>query len=76
MDTTSTQSFCEYCESAAAVNLGELWLCEPHQTALREYVGGLEALLELAPEHRRSLADAILPRFVREAVFPEGQPAT
>jgi len=61
-------SYCEYCEGIAELNFGELWLCQPHGLALEEYAGGLPQLLEMAPEGRRALADAILPRLVRQAV--------
>jgi len=59
-------SGCEYCTSLAAVNLGELWLCQPHANALEEYAGGLADLLEMSPSARRAVADAVLSRLVRE----------
>ena len=61
-------SGCEYCEKIAALNVGELWLCQSHGDSLTEYAGGLELLLEMAPEARRAMADTILPRYVREEV--------
>ena len=64
-----TMAVCEYCDGVAEMNLGELWLCQPHELALEEYVGGLPQLLEMAPSARRSLADALLARVVREDVF-------
>ena len=62
-------SYCEYCDGVAELNFGELWLCDPHGTNLLEYVGGLERLLELPPEARRSVADAVLTPMVRRAVL-------
>lgn len=64
-----SRSFCEYCETLAELNYGELWLCQAHGNALTEYAGGLEPLLEMAPEARRAVADAMLPRYVREEVM-------
>ena len=49
--------------------MGELWLCQAHGNALSEYAGGLELLLEMPPEARRSLADATMPRYVRADVL-------
>ncbi|HLG74345.1 MAG TPA: hypothetical protein VK009_28335 [Chloroflexota bacterium] len=62
-------SACEYCEGRAEMNLGQLLLCRAHGTVLTECVGGLEPLLEMSPEARRALADATLPRYVREEVW-------
>jgi hypothetical protein len=67
-----TWSVCEYCDGIAQLNFGELWLCQAHGNALTEHAGGLEPLLEMSPEARRCLADAMLPRLVREDV---GEPA-
>jgi hypothetical protein len=63
---------CEYCEGAAEMTLGELWLCQLHGTALESHAGGLALLLEMAPEGRRALADSLLPRVIREDV---GEPS-
>lgn len=65
-----TVSTCEYCDGLAAMSFGDLWLCEPHGDALQDYVGGLEALLELAPQGRRAVAEAILPQLVRYSAQP------
>jgi hypothetical protein len=62
-------SACEYCDGRADLNVGELWLCQAHGNALTEYAGGLGLLLEMPPEARRALADATLPRYVREDVL-------
>lgn len=69
-------STCEYCDGLAAHNFGEMWLCEPHGVALQDYVGGLEPLLELAPQARRAVAEAILPRLVRHSMEPMPFPQT
>ena len=61
-------SVCEYCDGIAKLNYGEMWLCQTHGNALTEYAGGLELLLEMPPEARRSLADGMLRRLVREDV--------
>lgn len=60
---------CEYCDGLADMNVGELWLCGPHERALEEYVGGLPPLLEMAPAARRAVADAVLARIMREEVL-------
>lgn len=71
-----TVSTCEYCDGMAAHNFGDMWLCEPHGVALQDYVGGLAALLELAPQARRSVAEAILPLMVRHSVQPASHEGT
>ncbi|HEX6511053.1 MAG TPA: hypothetical protein VF157_02055 [Chloroflexota bacterium] len=63
-----TVTVCEYCDGNAELNVGELWLCQVHGNALQEHVGGLEPLLEMSPESRRCVAEAILPRVVRQDV--------
>ncbi len=67
--TVVSWSGCEYCDRVANLNVGELWLCQTHGAALTEYAGGLDLLLEMAPEARRAMADALLPRYVTEEVF-------
>ena len=61
-------STCQYCDGFADANFGELWLCKVHGAALEEHAGGLAQLLEMPPQARRCLADAILPRIIREEV--------
>ena len=63
---------CAYCEGAAELSLGGLWLCRLHGAALESHAGGLEPLLEMPPEGRRALADSLLPRVIREDV---GEPS-
>lgn len=60
---------CDYCTGIADQTLGEIWLCHRHEVELEEQAGGLAMLLELPPEARRALADAMLPRLVREDVL-------
>jgi hypothetical protein len=62
-------SVCEYCDGIAELNYGQMWLCQTHGDALTDCAGGLEPLLEMAPEARRALADAMLSRVVREDVI-------
>jgi hypothetical protein len=59
---------CEYCSGSADRILGDIWLCNRHEHELEREAGGLALLLELLPQVRRALADAVLPRVVREDV--------
>lgn len=63
-----TGRFCDYCSGVAEQTLGEICLCSVHEWELEREAGGLPMLLELSPQARRALADAVLPRLVREDV--------
>lgn len=59
---------CDYCSGPAEQNLADMWLCQRHQAEIEDKAGGITLLLELSPQARRALADAVLPRLVLEDV--------